>query len=276
MEGSENSDANDTEPEYVSYRPPDAEEQAAEERSARSIFDFNEESEEEKKEAPKTAKLDASDIQSLDEEREKQAAGKNNSRSRSAATTVTVIVLLILVLIGGWIILGQRGIIPSPSRTLGLSDGLTEPINPSVTPEGSNTSAATNGTSSPSASERAATPSASEDNTSTSTSTTERDAGVTSNDEVSSGSRGFDASAGEFTIAVASRESESEARALVEQFRRNLSDTNLRIDLVSGQSGGTIRYRVGVGQFATRSEATEMRNQMQNRLPDGAWPVPIN
>jgi hypothetical protein len=193
---------------------------------------------------------------------------------------VTVVVLLILVLIGGWIVLGQQGIVPAPSRTLGFADGLTETSAPGAmadntgdeastgdeaTGESPDASSAGTTTSSPETSN--ASPSATESDT--------KDANNTADGGASATSQGFDRSAGGFTIAVASRESESQARALVDQFRRNLSDTNLRIDVVVGESGGTTRYRVGVGQFATRAEANNVRNDLQSRLPNGAWPVPI-
>jgi hypothetical protein len=62
---------------------------------------------------------------------------------------------------------------------------------------------------------------------------------------------------------------------MVDQFRRNLSDTDYPVDIVSATADGTTRYRVGVGQFSTRAEANRVRAELQNRLPDGAWPVPI-
>ncbi len=268
--------------EYVSYRPPDADEQAAEERPSRSIFDFDEESAVEKKASPKTTKLDASEIQNLDKKRERE---NNDGGSRGAATTVTVIVVLILVSIGGWIALGQRGIVPSPSRTLGLSDGLTETSDAAATDtdDGGPTAEGSTGEptdASPADANPTATPSGSPEAASDASSSgvspdASRSASAPPSTQPSGASQGFDRSAGGFTIAVASRESESDARALVEQFRRNLSDTNLRIDVVVGESGGTTRYRVGVGQFSTRTEANNMRNDMQSRLPNGAWPVPI-
>lgn len=279
MTGDEDPSDGDEEPEYVSYRPPDADEQAEEERPSRSIFDFDSEDADEKKEAPRTTKLDASEIQNLDQERRQAANGEDDTSSRSAATTVTVVVLLILALIGGWIVLGQQGIVPPPSRTLGFSDGLTEATGTDAT-GGSETAPADGSTPTTGAADDAtsntspaATPTPSDDSGSPSATNSGANDGASGN--ASTASRGFDRSAGGFTIAVASRESESQARALVDQFRRNLSDTNLRIDLVVGESGGTTRYRVGVGQFSTRAEANNMRNEMQSRLPNGAWPVPI-
>jgi len=277
--------SDDKEPEYVSYRPPDADEQAADERPARSIFDFDSEAAQEKKEAPKTTKLDASEIQNLDQDRtqqeSKQGAGgeDGSSGSRSAATTVTVVVLVVLAMMGGWIVLGHQGIVPPPSRTLGLSDGLTEPADPDAT--GGDESTSTSDATGDDTGDATGEPS-DEDVATTSTTPSEGDDAASpsatdsgADDGASTASRGFDRSAGGFTIAVASRETESQARALVDQFRRNLSDTNLRIDIVVGESGGTTRYRVGVGQFSTRAEANSMRNEMQGRLPDGAWPVAI-
>lgn len=267
----------DEDSDYVSYRPPDADEQRAEEEPSRSIFDFDEDDgSESKKEAPKTTKLDASEIQEF--ENEKKAQQNEDDGTSRGAMTITATALVLLVLIGGWIVLGQQGIVPPPGRTLGLSTGLTEETGSERS--GENTAAAA---SQSTPSDRPADASGSTGETADSPNSGEAtNSGASERSETSSStpqtsaSSGFDPVAGGYTIAVASRESESEARALVEQFRRNLADKNLRIDLVVGESGGTTRYRVGVGQFSSRSEATEMRNAMQGRLPDGAWPVPID
>ena len=273
--------SDDKEPEYVSYRPPDADEQAAEEQPTRSIFDFDSEEAKEEKEAPKTTKLDASEIQNLDQDRKqqesKQGAGgeDGSSSSRSAATTVTVVALLILAMIGGWIVLGQQGIVPPPSRTLGLSNSLTDPAATGGNESTSTADATGDAAGEPSGEDIAAPPTTSPETDDASSPSVRNSGTDAADDGASTGSRGFDRSAGGFTIAVASRETESQARALVDQFRRNLSDTNLRVDVVVGESSGTTRYRVGVGQFSTRAEATNVRNEMQSRLPDGAWPVSI-
>jgi len=232
-----------------SYRPPDADEQEAENQPSRSIFDFEEE-EKEKSEPPKTTKIEAAEFE--DEPAEEESGGSKT------VTVLSVTVILLLALAGGWIVLGQQGIVPSPERVLGFEAGVTtaqngqaqtKPTEPDATSGAATTSP--DGSDQPQASEPS--PAAGE----------------------TSSPAGFDRAAGGFTIAVASRPSQSGAEAMVDQFRRNLSDTVYPVDIVSATADGTTRYRVGVGQFSTRAEANRVRAELQNRLPDGAWPVPI-
>jgi len=268
------SDSSDDDPQAVSYRPPDAEEQLSEyEESGRSIFDFDDEAEQ-TKEAPKTMKISAVDI---DDGSDPERPENESSGSSGLATTLTVTFLVLLVSAGAWIVLGQMGIVPSPSRTLGLSEGLTTAADapadertnasqaPSAAPSSDNSSAAD-------ASPTAGSPASSETtNESSAVGTTDRGPEGSS----SSSSTGFNRAQGGYTIVVASRTSESQAQSVVEQFRRDLSDTNLPVDIVTGSSGNVTRYRVGIGQFSSLSDARARLSQMQSRLPNGSWPVQI-
>jgi len=268
------SDSSDDDSQAVSYRPPDAEEQLSEyEESGRSIFDFDDE-DEQTKEAPKTMKLSAVDV---DDGSDPERPESESSGSSGLATTLTVTFLVLLVSAGAWIVLGQMGIVPSPSRTLGLSEGLTTAADapadertnarqaPSAAPSSDNSSTAD-------ASPTAGSPASSETaNESSAAGTADRGPEGSS----SSSSTGFNRSQGGYTIVVASRTSESQARSVVEQFRRDLSDTNLPVDIVTGSSGNVTRYRVGIGQFSSLSDARARLSQMQSRLPNGSWPVQI-
>ncbi|HHP7236821.1 SPOR domain-containing protein [Longibacter sp.] len=240
-----------------SYRPPDADEQEAENQPSRSIFDFDEE-EKEKREPPKTTKIEAAEFE--------QESDKEESEGSRTVTVLSITVILLLALAGGWIVLGQQGIVPSPGRVLGFEAGVTT---------AQNTQAQTERTD-PDATSGAATPSPAGSDASSDGSADQPQASETTPAAgETSGSSGFDRAAGGFTIAVASRPSQSGAEAMVDQFRRNLSDTDYPVDIVSATADGTTRYRVGVGQFSTRAEANRVRGELQNRLPDGAWPVPI-
>ncbi len=268
------SDSSDDDSQAVSYRPPDAEEQLSEyEESGRSIFDFDDEAEQ-TKEAPKTMRISAVDV---DDGSDPERPENESSGSSGLATTLTVTFLVLLVSAGAWIVLGQMGIVPSPSRTLGLSEGLTiaadapadERTNasqaPSAAPSSDNSSTAD-------ASPTAGSPASSETaNESSAVGTADRGPEGSS----SSSSTGFNRAEGGYTIVVASRTSESQAQSVVEQFRRDLSGTNLPVDIVTGSSGNVTRYRVGIGQFSSLSDARARLSQMQSRLPNGSWPVQI-
>ncbi len=85
----------------------------------------------------------------------------------------------------------------------------------------------------------------------------------------------IDRTAGGYTIVIASRGNRDQAAAVVEQYEAALADENLPLAILTGESNGQTRYRVGVGQFPSIDAATETRDQLADRLPEGAWVLRI-
>jgi septal ring-binding cell division protein DamX len=50
---------------------------------------------------------------------------------------------------------------------------------------------------------------------------------------------------------------------------------DLPVDIVEATVNGEPRYRVGVGQFASRSAARDAMETYGDTIPSGAWPIQI-
>jgi septal ring-binding cell division protein DamX len=94
-------------------------------------------------------------------------------------------------------------------------------------------------------------------------------AGATSD----TGSRGFRPGGG-WTISVASRTDRAAAESLVDRYREQVGN-DLPVDIVEATVNGEPRYRVGVGQFASRSAARDAMETYGETIPSGAWPIQI-
>ena len=187
--------------------------------------------------------------------------------SSSLPTVITVSVIFILVAMGAWILLGQRGVLAPPQETLGLGGG-------DATPRSQPAASSESGT--PDADEASPAPNSStvDEPTSSSSDDASPDGAATATSDRSD-RQAFNRAAGGFTIVVASRTSEQAARDLLPDYRQQFSEQGYAVDLVSGTSNGVTRYRVGVGQFNSRSEARTFLDQNQDRLPQGAWPTQV-
>ena len=73
--------------------------------------------------------------------------------------------------------------------------------------------------------------------------------------------------AGGFTLVVASVPQLERAEAEVERYR----DLGYRAGIIETEADGGTSYRVGVGQFFDRGEATAAWSDLPNDLPEGTW-----
>ncbi len=82
---------------------------------------------------------------------------------------------------------------------------------------------------------------------------------------------GIDRAAGGWTIVVASVTSRSDAEAIARRYR----DLVEPVDVLTAETNGITRYRVGVGQYLTQEAAQAAIEQLGDRLPSGSWPLRI-
>lgn len=198
------------------------------------------------------------------------------SRTSSFTSPILVAPFILLFLGGGWYILGQRGVLPSPSTTFaGISTQLqaqTEnvPLLGQSSQEGTGeTEEAT--LSSTVASEPEETQKTEEETADPPADTdTSNSAAEPAEDPSPSG---IDPAAGGWTIVVASRTDRAAADSLVTVFRDRFETLSLPIDIVVGEAQNTTRYRVAVGQFRTQSKVLQALDDHDELLPNGAWPL---
>ena len=185
------------------------------------------------------------------------------SKSGSSTLPRVLVTLLVLVLLGGgaWYILGQRGLVPSPGQTVSQLSGTSADAGPDQQAAGPASSSA-DGTSEQDA------PSSSE----VSEDASDEPAAPSSD---ASSAAGIDPAAGGWTIVVASRADRDAATALVDTYRQRFEGQGLPVDVLQGTVDNTTRYRVSVGQFASRSEAQSFLDDNSDALPSGAWPLDL-
>jgi hypothetical protein len=188
-----------------------------------------------------------------------------SSEASSATFTRVLVTILVLLLLGGgaWYILGQRGLVPSPQRTMAQLSGQDAAPASSDAPtassdEGDEGAASTSGTSGQNA------PSSSEGSSETSEAAS-----------ADTPQQGLNPSAGGWTVVVASRGDRGTAADLAETYRQRFDDRNVPVDLIEGTVDGTTRYRVGVGQFGSQIEAETFLDANDASLPNGAWPLEL-
>jgi len=70
---------------------------------------------------------------------------------------------------------------------------------------------------------------------------------------------------------VGSRAQRSAAESLLQNYRESFAAQDRSAGILSAEIEGETRYRIGVGQFDTRSEAQDFIEQAGNNLPEGAW-----
>ena len=247
---------------------PDAEDPVAEEKSR--SFDFpdppsaspDDEPERDTSESPTSEEPD----RSASPPPSSTPPTSSSEGSSSSLPRILVTTLFVLLLIGGgWFVLGRMGTVPPPTAVL-------SPTVQALQSDASSPSA-------PSTSSSSSEPTTSDDATATtedpssSESTRQGPPSTPSQQEESSPTPGIDATAGGWTIVVASRTSRSPAEELRTTYRNRFSNTSLPVDILVGEADGTTRYRVAVGQYRSREEARQALRSHQSNLPEGAWPL---
>ena len=76
---------------------------------------------------------------------------------------------------------------------------------------------------------------------------------------------------GGWTIVVTSKEQRVEAEQIADNFAQIFSGSQLPIDILSTNDFARTRYRVGIGQFSSRTEANNFLNRSGSDLPGDAW-----
>ena len=79
---------------------------------------------------------------------------------------------------------------------------------------------------------------------------------------------------GGWTWVVASRTTMEEAEEVANEYL-DLYRQGVNIDVLIGETDGVVRYRIGVGQYASRELATAERARMGSLLPSDAWLLEI-
>ncbi len=213
-----------------------------------------------------------------------QGATDESPTQRSGLRTAVGVVVVLAALIGGWIVLGAQGTVPSPGSVIenvrASFSGGTEP--PAVTPSDSDPSAASDA--SPPASDSSPPDPADSAASNQSPANESADDAPTDDDDSSSTEAPVadDAPAtspivpeeGGWTLVVASRTSEQEAEAIRTQFATALQSVGVPVDVLASEgSGGTTRYRVIVGQVSSQEEARRIQQEYSELVPDDAWPL---
>lgn len=187
--------------------------------------------------------------------------------SENGASTLprVLVTLLVLALLGGgaWYILGQRGLVPSPGQTVSEIGGASS--DPAPDQQAASQQAATASPSSSDGTSGQDAPSSSEVS----------EEGPDASSEGAPSTAGIDPAAGGWTIVVASRADRSAAESLVDTYRRRFETQALPVSVLQGTVDNATRYRVGVGQFSSRSEARSFLDDNSDALPSGAWPLDL-
>lgn len=82
---------------------------------------------------------------------------------------------------------------------------------------------------------------------------------------------GIDRSRGGWTIVVTSKIQRAEATDVADEFAQKFQALRFPIDILTTNNLSETRHRVGIGQFASRQEATAILNKFQSDLPNDAW-----
>jgi len=203
----------------------------------------------------------------VDERTPAEPSDTGSEKSRSTGARVAVSLLVVLLLGGAtWYLLGRRGTVQPPRQAFAQLQAQVQPqlqklsglmgssadAPPSASAEvGSNTQTAS-----------------AEDQSS--------DAGASPSESTDASpptDRGLTPSTGGWTIIVASRTQRGPAEALVQKYRTAFADRNLPVGILTSQVNNQTRYRVGVGQFESRSDARRLLDEAEQSLPNGAWPL---
>lgn len=206
-----------------------------------------------------------------------------------SSTPRILVTLLVLFMLGGaaWYVLGQQGLVPTPRSTFAQVRSHLGPQVSSLPLVGSSSQDETDGSLSDSSQQTASSQDVSSSDSDapaqgsrsddgpesqTSDDASSAEVSASSSSTPQSGPRSeIDPSAGGWTIVVASRADRSGASSLAETFRERFASQQLPIDVIPGIVDNSTRYRVGIGQFDSQSEAERFVEEFETELPDGAW-----
>ncbi len=77
---------------------------------------------------------------------------------------------------------------------------------------------------------------------------------------------------GAYSIVVSSEETRPEAEAIARSIATRLNQIT---DVLVSTVNGATRYRVGVGEYSSSTQAAQELNQLSSELPDGSWVLRI-
>ena len=81
----------------------------------------------------------------------------------------------------------------------------------------------------------------------------------------------FNTAIGGWTVVVTSKEQRVEAEQIADNFAQIFSGSQVPVDILTTNDFERTRYRVGIGQFSSRSEANNFLNRSGSDLPGDAW-----
>lgn len=81
----------------------------------------------------------------------------------------------------------------------------------------------------------------------------------------------IDRSRGGWTVVVTSKEQRAEAEGIIDDFAEFFSSSNVAVDILTTNDFENTRYRGVIGQFASRTEASNFINRSGANLPQDAW-----
>ena len=81
----------------------------------------------------------------------------------------------------------------------------------------------------------------------------------------------IDRARGGWTVVVTSKESRAEAEGIVDDFAETFSSSQVAVDILTTNDFENTRYRGVIGQFASRTEASNFINRSGANLPRDAW-----
>lgn len=187
-------------------------------------------------------------------EEDAAAASSDTASTAQIAGLVASVGLLALLL---WVVLGMQGIVSGPGSLFqsAASDAAdADPVTETTT---------------------AATGDASDEDAASDTAEAASSADAARPDEGSGMPPTIDRSAGGWTIVVASRTRPQDAERVLEAFQQRFQGSDVPVDILTGSSGGQVRYRIAVGQYDSRAAVQAGLRSLQDRLPGDAWPLRI-
>lgn len=81
----------------------------------------------------------------------------------------------------------------------------------------------------------------------------------------------IDRSRGGWTVVVTSKEQRTEAEGIIDDFAEFFSSSSIPVDILTTNDFENTRYRGVIGQFASRTEASNFINRSGANLPRDAW-----
>lgn len=217
-------------------------------------------------------------------------ATEDPSPQKSGSTGARVLVgALVVLLLGGagWYLLGQRGLVPPPQRTVAQlqSQIRTLPLvgstaQPPEAPTDQTPDASSSSETAPAPADDPSDPASDggDDMDPTTPSVTPSDepastsdADAPSSSQSASSSPTLTPSTGGWTVIVGSRNARAPAESLVDNYQSRFPNRDLPVGVLTGNVDGETRYRIGVGQFSSQSDAQRFIEEAGDTLPDGAW-----